>query len=132
MYIGLYVKCRYSCPIELNLKFLDRFSKNFKSARPVGAELFQADGRTDMTKLTVTFRNFASTHKNQKILLNIGQHDTPPSSGEVVNEYSYASRLQLYLFSPFCLHGIIQGKRYLLVTEKNLNSSTGCSRRKYY
>jgi hypothetical protein len=28
--------------------------------RPVGAELFQADGRTDMTKLTVDFRNFAN------------------------------------------------------------------------
>jgi hypothetical protein len=25
----------------------------------VGAELFHADGRTDMTKLTVAFRNFA-------------------------------------------------------------------------
>jgi hypothetical protein len=27
---------------------------------PVGAELFHADGRTDMTKLTVAFRNFAN------------------------------------------------------------------------
>jgi len=28
--------------------------------RPVGTELLNADGRTDMTKLTVTFRNFAN------------------------------------------------------------------------
>ena len=28
--------------------------------RTVGAELFQADGRTDMTKLIVAFRNFAN------------------------------------------------------------------------
>ena len=28
--------------------------------RLVGAELFHADGRTDMTKLTVAFRNFAN------------------------------------------------------------------------
>ena len=32
--------------------------------RPVGAELFHADGRTDMTKLTVAFRNFAKGPKN--------------------------------------------------------------------
>jgi len=35
--------------------------------RPVGAELFHADGRadgqTDMTKLIVSFRNFANTSK---------------------------------------------------------------------
>jgi len=31
---------------------------------PVGAELFHADGRTHMTKLTVAFRNFANTQKN--------------------------------------------------------------------
>jgi len=29
--------------------------------RPVGAELFHADGQADMTKLTVAFRNFANT-----------------------------------------------------------------------
>ena len=32
--------------------------------RPVGAELFHADGRTDMTKLTVAFRNSAKAPKN--------------------------------------------------------------------
>jgi len=31
--------------------------------RPVGAELFHADGQTDMTKLTIAFRNFAKTPK---------------------------------------------------------------------
>jgi Ca2+-binding EF-hand superfamily protein len=31
--------------------------------RPVGAELFQADGRTDKTKLRVAFRNFANEPK---------------------------------------------------------------------
>ena len=28
--------------------------------RPAGAELFYADGRTDMTKLIVAFRNFTN------------------------------------------------------------------------
>jgi len=31
--------------------------------RPVGAELFHADGQTDMTKPVVAFRNFANTPK---------------------------------------------------------------------
>ena len=31
--------------------------------RPVGAELFHVDGRTDKTKLTVAFRNFANVPK---------------------------------------------------------------------
>jgi hypothetical protein len=33
--------------------------------RPVEDELFHADGRTDMTKLTVAFRDFANAHKDQ-------------------------------------------------------------------
>ena len=31
--------------------------------RPVGAELFHADGRTNMTKLIMAFRNFANAAK---------------------------------------------------------------------
>jgi len=31
--------------------------------RPVGSDLHQADGRADVTKLTVTFRNFANAPK---------------------------------------------------------------------
>ena len=31
--------------------------------RHVGAKLFHADGRTDMTKLIVAFRNFANAPK---------------------------------------------------------------------
>jgi hypothetical protein len=35
--------------------------------RPVGAELIHADGRTDMTKLTVAFRNYQERAK--KVML---------------------------------------------------------------
>jgi len=35
---------------------------------PVGDELFHADSRTNMTKLTVAFRNFANAPKNGKNL----------------------------------------------------------------
>jgi hypothetical protein len=52
----------------LNRNFHDRLSKdtqiiNFTKIRPVGAELFHADGRTDMMKVTVAFRNFAKASK---------------------------------------------------------------------
>jgi len=48
------------------------FQKNtqiirFLKIRPVGDELFHADRQTDMTKLTVTFRNSANALK--KLLL---------------------------------------------------------------
>ena len=33
---------------------------------PVGAELFRAGGRADITKLMVVFRNFANVPKNAK------------------------------------------------------------------
>ena len=36
---------------------------NFIKIRPVGAELFHADGQTDKTKLIVAFRNFANEPK---------------------------------------------------------------------
>jgi len=47
------------------LNFPDRFSKitqlsKFISVCPVGAELFHADGQTDMAKLIVAFHYFAN------------------------------------------------------------------------
>ena len=46
-----------------NIKFLYVFSENpqmssFMIIRPLGVELFHADGRTDVTKLTVAFHRF--------------------------------------------------------------------------
>ena len=47
------------------MNFLDRVEKNtqisnFTKIYPVRAELLHADGQSDMTKLTVAFRNFAN------------------------------------------------------------------------
>jgi len=45
-----------------------KYETNFMKIRPVGAELFRADGRTDMTKLIVAFRNFANAPKKKGII----------------------------------------------------------------
>jgi hypothetical protein len=41
--------------------------------RPVGAELFHADGRTDTTKLIVVFRSFAKATKITRGPLMVAQ-----------------------------------------------------------
>jgi len=53
----------------MKLNFLDKFLKNLQipdsmKIRPVGTELFHADGRTDITELKVAFRNFVNEPKN--------------------------------------------------------------------
>jgi len=60
------VKNVYSCPILMKLGFLDRFVKNsqisnFIKIRPLVAELFLADARTDMTKLIVVLLQFCKS-----------------------------------------------------------------------
>jgi hypothetical protein len=62
----------------MKLKFLNKFSKysqipNFIKIRPLEAEMFQADGRTDTeadtTKLIVAFRYFANALKTERIMM---------------------------------------------------------------
>ena len=40
---------------------------NFMKIRPVGADLFHADRRTDMTKLKVAFSNFVNAPKEGRL-----------------------------------------------------------------
>jgi len=40
-------------------------------ARPLEAQMFNADGRTDIATLTVAFRNFDKALKNQSNLYNV-------------------------------------------------------------
>ena len=58
------------------MNYLDRFSKRAETSylikvRLVGAELFDADGRTDgktdMTQPMVTFGNFSKASKNARV-----------------------------------------------------------------
>jgi hypothetical protein len=46
---------RYSCPILMKPAISRRFFKKYSHNRPVGAELFHADRRTDMKNLIVIF-----------------------------------------------------------------------------
>jgi hypothetical protein len=48
--------------LEYSGQIFEKYS-NFMKICPVGAE-FHVDGRTDMTKLIVAFRDFANAHKN--------------------------------------------------------------------
>jgi len=78
MCIGLHVKCRNSCQnlmkLECSLQIFLNYAEisHFIKIRPVGAELFHADGQTDgliegqtdIKKLICAFRNFANAHKN--------------------------------------------------------------------
>ena len=51
---------------EIKKKYSQR---NFMKLRPVGAEMFHADRRTDMTKLIVAFRKFTNVpNTTQRVL----------------------------------------------------------------
>jgi competence transcription factor ComK len=65
MYTGLYLKYPLFLSDFNQTWIFPTFSKNtqisnFTKIRPVGAELFYADGQKHMMKLTVAFRNFAN------------------------------------------------------------------------
>jgi len=66
MYVGLHVnQPLFFSDCNEPLFFSTSFSKNphisdFMNISPVGADLFHADGRTDMTKLIVATRNFTN------------------------------------------------------------------------
>ena len=50
---------------------------NFMKIRTVGTELLRADGRTDMTRLVVTSRNFANAPKKWPYTMWIRQAPSP-------------------------------------------------------
>jgi hypothetical protein len=51
--------------LEFSVPIFEKYS-NFMNIRPMGAELFHADRRTDMTNLIAAFRNFANAPKKRK------------------------------------------------------------------
>ena len=83
MYLGLHIKYPlFLSDFNETRIFFDRFPKhtrisNFIKIRPVGAELFHADGQTERqtTKLIVAFRNFVNAPKNDKPNESFGSSD---------------------------------------------------------
>ena len=81
MYIRLHVKyplpvilVRFLMKLEFSWQIFDKNSnikihKNPSGGRGGGFELFHTDGRTDMTKLIVDFRNFSNAPKNSLYVL---------------------------------------------------------------
>jgi hypothetical protein len=55
--------------------------------RPVGAELFHADGRTFMTKLTVAFRNFLNKPKKTTNDFSFRKFERPLVEGNTQPDY---------------------------------------------
>jgi hypothetical protein len=56
--------------LEILRQIFEKCSKSeFMKIRPLWAELFHADGRTEMTKLIVVFRNFANSPTNNKVIM---------------------------------------------------------------
>jgi hypothetical protein len=66
---------------------------NFIKIRPVGAELFHADGQTDMTKLLVAFLSFTNAPQNCRIQTS-GEVKNPPSPSRG-NSYVSAVRAHI-------------------------------------
>jgi len=72
MHIDIHVKCPLFLSGFNELKFSGQISKNpqiqnFMKIHPVRAELFHADGQTDMTKQIVALRNFVNAPKTVSI-----------------------------------------------------------------
>ena len=76
--------------------------------RPVGAELFHADGRTDMMKLTVAFRNFAYAPKKR-------------------NPYFMTSRTGIKQLNPYLMQKSLPFWPILLSYGRAIISRTACA-----
>jgi len=58
--------------LEFSGQFFEKSSSSFIKIRPMGAELFHADGQTgtNMTKLIGGFRNFANAPKTRALTIH--------------------------------------------------------------
>ena len=79
--VSLYQISRLVCSLECRQlpggkQFTD--DEDLQEIRPVGAEMFHADGNTDITKLTFAFRNFATASKYNntysKVQIKLAKH----------------------------------------------------------
>jgi hypothetical protein len=82
----------YYCQILMKLELFRKIFKknnqisNLMKICPVGNELFQADGRTDTTKVTVAFRNFSTALKER--------YSASPSDNQLTEQPRTYKRIQ--------------------------------------
>jgi len=79
MYIGFHVKCPLflsDCNESWIFSTVFRKIPNFMKILLFGTEMFHADGRTDMTELTVTFCNYVNSPKNWHFFTNLIHQNT--------------------------------------------------------
>jgi hypothetical protein len=75
---------------------------NFMKSFPVGAELSHAtDGRTDMTKLVVAFRNFANTPKKNYFLQEVSGVMEEETSAHILCDCEALASLRHALLGSF-------------------------------
>jgi len=76
MYIGL------GLPVKYPSLFEKQSNTSFIKVRPVGGELFHADGQTNMTKLTAAFRSFFRTYWHWSHVTLCNEAHRPPTNGK--------------------------------------------------
>jgi len=54
--------------LEFSRQILEKYSQNFMKIRPERTEFLHSDGRTDIPKVTVAFRNFSIASKEENFL----------------------------------------------------------------
>ena len=96
--------------------------RNFIKFRSVGVELFHADGRTNMTKLTVAFRKFVIAPKTHYCVCN--KFKSYPLTLKANTLTTCKLRVTAFRDAPprsrsfggqYCLHRLLQKVRKFLV-----------------
>ena len=86
---------------------------NLTKIRPVGSDLFHADGQTDMEKLTVSFRDFLQTRQNKKLLTLLTMPESPMgltlrSNEKVSGIVPYALQISLWCAAYLSSHTFLK------------------------
>jgi len=100
--------CQFLFELEFCRQIFEKYSTiKFHQNSSLGAELFHVDGRTDMTKVIVAFRNFANASENN--------HDTGRNCGKwSVYKYFYNAFTRSWSFNM--LHTILNHCKIYVLT----------------
>ena len=140
MYIGLHIKYPlFSSDFKININFLDRFSKNpaisWKTVQWETGCSIHRGGRTDMTELTVAFRNFTKAPRNPNRLLQLDARSWHRSTDTLLTEVfgdavtPQASSKSIPTRDQ--THGPYDASRSVMTRGEIRNSSRGAGKRRW-